>query len=258
MLARERLTGLKPPRGAARLIELWRPFVEEKAGADLDRLSDALLDQRAYARLVRKLLTSLGMASDSEADSEEIGAGGRGEQPPEDADEAARRGRGPEGRAIRCSARRPTTRRTTPKRARWIRSRRRRPSSRTKAMREKPKRRRRTVRRSRPTQERRGPDYKAYTTRFDEIVDADELCDADELQRLREYLDKQLQNLSTVVAPARQPAAAAADGAAEPLLGVRSRRGRARHRAPAARRSSTRSSRCPSSARRTWSSATRR
>ena len=49
-------------------------------------------------------------------------------------------------------------------------------------------------------QERRGPDYKIYTTRFDEVVDADELCDPDELQRLREYLDKQLQNMGSVVA----------------------------------------------------------
>src|ERR1700729_1054722 len=48
--------------------------------------------------------------------------------------------------------------------------------------------------------ERRGPDYKAYTTRFDEIIDAEELCDTDELQRLRDYLDKQLQNLHSVVA----------------------------------------------------------
>ena len=57
---------------------------------------------------------------------------------------------------------------------------------------------------SRPPQpqasEKRGPDYKAYTTRFDEIIDADELCDPDELQRLRDYLDKQLQNLHSVVA----------------------------------------------------------
>ena len=47
--------------------------------------------------------------------------------------------------------------------------------------------------------ERRGPDYKAYTTKFDEVVDAEDLCDPDELQRLRDYLDKQLQNLSSVV-----------------------------------------------------------
>ena len=43
-------------------------------------------------------------------------------------------------------------------------------------------------------------DYKVYTTRFDEVTSAEELCDADELDRLRGYLDKQLQNLAGVVA----------------------------------------------------------
>ena len=50
-----------------------------------------------------------------------------------------------------------------------------------------------------PTGDRRGPDYKAYTTKFDEIVNAEDLCEPEELQRLRDYLDKQLQNLSSVV-----------------------------------------------------------
>ena len=35
-------------------------------------------------------------------------------------------------------------------------------------------------------------DYKAFTTRFDEIVEAEELCDEDELGRLRAYLDQQM------------------------------------------------------------------
>ena len=47
--------------------------------------------------------------------------------------------------------------------------------------------------------DRRGPDYKAFTTKFDEIVNAEDLCEPEELQRLRDYLDKQLQNLSSVV-----------------------------------------------------------
>ena len=37
--------------------------------------------------------------------------------------------------------------------------------------------------------------YKVFTRAFDEIVAAEELCDADELDRLRAYLDKQLQTL---------------------------------------------------------------
>ena len=42
-------------------------------------------------------------------------------------------------------------------------------------------------------------DYHAYTTRFDEIIRAEELCDVEELDRLRAYLDKQLLHLSSVV-----------------------------------------------------------
>src|SRR5918999_1108059 len=48
--------------------------------------------------------------------------------------------------------------------------------------------------------EPRGPDYRPFTTRFDEIVPAEQLCDADELDRLRAYLDKQLSALQGVVA----------------------------------------------------------
>ncbi|HVT56514.1 MAG TPA: cobaltochelatase subunit CobT, partial [Xanthobacteraceae bacterium] len=48
--------------------------------------------------------------------------------------------------------------------------------------------------------EPRGPDYRAFTNRFDETIGAEELCDPEELSRLRSYLDKQLNNLQGVVA----------------------------------------------------------
>jgi len=41
--------------------------------------------------------------------------------------------------------------------------------------------------------------YKAFTTRFDEIVESGELCDEEELSRLRAYLDQQMAGLSNVV-----------------------------------------------------------
>src|SRR5579863_2443491 len=71
MMVRERLTGLEPPSGAHRLVELWRPYVEGKAGAELDKLDGTMLDQRAFARSVHRLLASLDMASESEADADE-------------------------------------------------------------------------------------------------------------------------------------------------------------------------------------------
>jgi cobaltochelatase CobT len=42
--------------------------------------------------------------------------------------------------------------------------------------------------------------YKVFTRAYDEIVGAEELCDADELERLRAFLDKQLQALHGAVA----------------------------------------------------------
>ena len=48
--------------------------------------------------------------------------------------------------------------------------------------------------------EPRGPDYRAFTTKFDEIIAAEELCEPEELERLRGYLDKQLSHLQGVVA----------------------------------------------------------
>src|ERR1700680_4145294 len=38
LLVRERLTGLAPPPAARKLVELWRPWIEDRAGRGLDRL----------------------------------------------------------------------------------------------------------------------------------------------------------------------------------------------------------------------------
>src|ERR1700704_5481303 len=56
MIVRERLTGLKPPKSAQRIVDLWRPWVEERAAADLDKLGREIEDQRAFAFAVHKLL----------------------------------------------------------------------------------------------------------------------------------------------------------------------------------------------------------
>src|SRR4029079_17034965 len=48
--------------------------------------------------------------------------------------------------------------------------------------------------------EPRGPDYKPFTSKFDEFIGAENLCDPEELDRLRGYLDKQLSHLQGVVA----------------------------------------------------------
>jgi cobaltochelatase CobT len=198
MLTRERLTGLKPPSGAERLTEVWRSFIEEKAGADLDKLNNAILDQRAYARLVQKLLTSLGLANDSDADAEEK-PDDEQSPPPEEPDEAE--GEGEESQS-QDSMQRDAADDTTDDADEGTMDTVEAPSSELDDEGEAGDAEEAAENRPPPPSapERRTTDYKAYTTKYDEVVDAEDLCDPDELQRLRDYLDKQLQNLSSVVA----------------------------------------------------------
>ena len=59
LMVREKLTGEKPPAALAAAVDLWRPFVEDKAGGDLDKLAGAIRDQKQFARLTRTLLNHL-------------------------------------------------------------------------------------------------------------------------------------------------------------------------------------------------------
>src|SRR6202167_4600567 len=73
MLVRERLTGEAPPVAAKKLVDLWRPLIEERAGKNPDRLERVLDDQRRFGDVVHDLLDCLDMGEDrsSEADEEE-------------------------------------------------------------------------------------------------------------------------------------------------------------------------------------------
>src|SRR5271163_4857076 len=73
MIVRERLTGEAPPTAAKKLVDLWRPLIEERAGKNLDRLERVLTDQRRFGDVVHDLLDCLDMGEDrsSEADEEE-------------------------------------------------------------------------------------------------------------------------------------------------------------------------------------------
>ncbi len=198
MMVRERLTGLAPPAAARRVVDLWRSHVEDKAGRDLDRLDAAILDQRSFAKAVHKLLASLDMASDSPSDSEEE-EGEKGDDSQDNAEQAE--GESEDGEAQDSmemersddasddaqegameAADAPSAEFPDESEA----------GEADEAAENPP---------AQPhSNEKRGPDYKAFTTKFDEIVHAEDLCEPEELQRLRDYLDKQLQNLSSVVA----------------------------------------------------------
>ena len=200
MIARERMTGLKPPPAAQKIVDLWRPWIEEKAGKDLDRLGDALENQRGFGRAVREMLASLDMAEDASLDPDENedstddqSSGNQqtqqeGETEDQSASESAETERSDDAQeemddGMTESADGPTGEM---------------PDDADDADGEDPSESMRPPVSS--TRETRGPDYKAFTQKNDEVIDAEDLCDADELARLRAYLDKQLGHLQGVVA----------------------------------------------------------
>src|ERR671912_2016590 len=56
LLVRERLTGLKAPQAAQKIVDLWRDHLEAKAGRDLDGLLRSVGNQAGFAPRVRDLL----------------------------------------------------------------------------------------------------------------------------------------------------------------------------------------------------------
>ena len=201
MMVRERLTGQAPPPAAKRVVDLWRPWIEGRAGRALDKLEKLLENQRGFGDAIHDLLDSLDMGDersreDDDEDSEESqneegrkdeeGQDGEAtdsedmqrmsleeaeastEELPEDASEAMD---APSAEMPDDSEMGDADNAAEPWRPR-----------------------------NRGQNEPRGPDYRPFTAKFDETVGAEDLCEPEELDRLRSYLDKQLANLQGVVA----------------------------------------------------------
>src|SRR5690349_10494907 len=71
MLVRERLTGLAPPTAAKKMVDLWRPVLEDKIGARLDKLSRVTEDQAKFGDLVHDLLSALDLGDERDADADD-------------------------------------------------------------------------------------------------------------------------------------------------------------------------------------------
>lgn len=80
LIARERLSGDVPPASALPGLKLVSSWIEEKAAAELDALAMTLDDQAAFAKLSRRLLEDLDLASAEELSEEEPDEGGNDEE----------------------------------------------------------------------------------------------------------------------------------------------------------------------------------
>ncbi|EQA98702.1 cobaltochelatase CobT [Sphingobium wenxiniae] len=195
---RERLTGQAVPKEVADGLAMVDRWIEDKAGTDLDALSLAIDDQRAFQQLTAAMLEHLQLVDaeapqseeqepeqEGEEEEQQQEEGDSGEDQPGDSDmdaQARAEDQGGEsedgdtdysdefdadseegGGEMGDEGMMP-------------------------------------VRPNRPMGDLPpGFDYKAYTLLHDEVVTAEDLCDEDELLRLRGFLDQQLVSLQGAV-----------------------------------------------------------
>jgi cobaltochelatase CobT len=72
-LIRHLATGRDLPKGAANVMDLWRGFIEENAGGTLEGLQDTLEDQAAFAKFARQIISDMGYGDQLGDDPDDIG-----------------------------------------------------------------------------------------------------------------------------------------------------------------------------------------
>ncbi|WP_061931539.1 cobaltochelatase subunit CobT [Aureimonas sp. AU22] len=199
LLVREKLTGRPVPPSAQALVDVWRDWIEDKAGPKFERLGATVEDQRLFARAIRDMLVSMEMAeeladdqqsedeeSPEEAgdnqsrDNEESGAekdAGQDEAEPEQSEGEAESTDMSESETSEVTAEEQSDEEE--------------PDSETPGDSRRPN--------QAMPRDLGDTDYRVFDESFDETIGAEELCDEAELDRLRAFLDKQLVSLQGAV-----------------------------------------------------------
>ncbi|MSU90552.1 cobaltochelatase subunit CobT [Rhodobacteraceae bacterium 2CG4] len=199
-LVRQLATGRPLPKGAETVLELWRERLDNQAGATLANLGDVLDDQRAFSRLSRQVIRDLGYGDqlgedpdledesedgdegqDEQTAQQEPDQGGEDEDKPDDADAREQEqdtdqvdtqtahvstddlDAGEDVEDMDADDGEPPQDQLQP-----------------------------------PVSEA-DPYYRVYITQYDEEIAAEDLADPAELERLRAYLDQQLEPLKGAV-----------------------------------------------------------
>jgi len=198
LMLREALTGEAVPERARAAVDLVREDILAKIGTDMDGLADVLDDQRAFQNLTLDILRDLDLTlpETPEPTDAEDGEDEEGENP-EDQDETDEEDEGgaePDAADARSEV---TDGEAEGDADQDVEGEQEMSDGDPSDDGEEGMQ---PVRPNRPwTDFPEGFDYKAYTHKFDEEIEAAELCDNEELDRLRTYLDSQLAGLQGVV-----------------------------------------------------------
>ena len=197
-LVRHLATGRDLPRGAQNVMELWRPFIEEQAGGTLETLDDVLADQAAFARLARKVIADLGYGDQLGDDPDRPEDEDQGDEAQEDEDSPESAGEeSQDSEESDASPEQSQEEQQDQSQAQVTME----DSAdmeqgdetelpEGEAPLEPP---------PPPPYSDADPNYTVYTTDYDEEIRAEDLAEPAELERLRAYLDQQLEPLKGAV-----------------------------------------------------------
>src|SRR5262245_11775612 len=189
LIVREQLTGAAPP-----MVDLWRAWIEDRAGRTLSRLSQFAEDQAAFGQVMRDVLRTLDLSDEpsegerEEGDQEESEGGDQqtrdqqeGQEAEDQASEEEQRGEGEEGEPVDAPQDADFDDRDADAEFEELSD----------------------ARERRPnfnvldSPEAFG--YKVFSRQHDEEIAAENLSTPDELERLRSFLDKELRHLQSAV-----------------------------------------------------------
>ncbi|MEL6600621.1 MAG: cobaltochelatase subunit CobT [Pseudomonadota bacterium] len=198
-LVRELATGRELPEGAENVLNLWRGFLEGQAGTTLDGLEDVLSDQIAFARFARQVIDDLGYgdelgddpddsdepeddeAGQDEDEQEQDSQGGDEQSETESDEQAPEEDSDPTSDQAQAQLAADDADDTEM-------------ADEAQDMDGEP-----PADLPPPPVSEADPNYTVFSTDFDEEILAEELAGPDELERLRGYLDQQLEPLKGAV-----------------------------------------------------------
>ena len=199
-MVRHMATGRPLPAGAENAMELWRGFIEDQAGGTLEGIDGSLADQADFARLARKMISDLGYGDqlgddpDSQDDEQEDQAeeGSEEEQDPDstgqdDQDEEEAEGT-PENSQEQQQDESQAQVSMDDEADQELGDEADMPEGDAPMDPPPP-----------PPVSDADPEYRVYLGEHDEVIGAEELAEPIELERLRAYLDQQLEPLKGAV-----------------------------------------------------------
>jgi cobaltochelatase CobT len=199
-LIRHLATGRPLPDAAANVMELWRPFIEQQAGGTLEDLQAKLEDQAEFAKFARQIITDLGYGDQLGDDPDDMDDD-QDDQAEEDAEEQPDPDSSGEDDSdedqAEADAEQSQEQQQDQQQAQISMDEM--ADDEMSEETEMPDGEAPLEPPAPPPASEADPDYKVYLDSHDEEIAAEELAEPAELERLRAYLDQQLEPLKGAV-----------------------------------------------------------